>query len=598
LAVEPLNDAHPERRLSAILAADVAGYSQLVGLDEEGTIGQLRAHRAQLFDPQVTAHRGRIVKTTGDGLLAEFTSVVDAVRCAVEVQRGMVTRNAQVAQDRRLEFRIGVHVGDIVVEGDDILGDGVNIAARLEGVAEPGGIAVSARVQEDCEGRLDVGFADDGDHQLKNIARPVRVFRLRIDGAAHRASARPTARFAGPAGSGLPSVAVLPFQNLSADPEQDFFTDGMVDEIITVLSRTRMLLVISRNSTFTYKGRAVDVKQVGRELGARYILEGSVRRAGSQIRITGQLIDAETAAHLWAKRFDGGIDDLFGLQDRVATSVVGALVPELWQAEIARARARPTESLDAHLTNMRGLASFQKWGRETTDEALQFAYRAIELDPNYAAPYGLALSCYVARKTSGWAADTARDIAETERLAAKAAEVGRDEPFALASAGFALANIVGDLDAGASLIERALDLNPSGSLPLIQCGFVRIWLGQPEIAIEHLQKAMRLSPVDTLMFMMHTGMAFAHFTAGRDEEAFGWAEKALQRNPFLSPATRIAAASAALLGRSADATKYLALLRQLDPGLRVANIGERVKLRRAEDRERLSDGLSKAGLPE
>ena len=321
-----------------------------------------------------------------------------------------------------------------------------------------------------------------------------------------------------------------------------------------------------------------------------------MRRAGSRIRITGQL--TETATHLWAERFDGGIDNLFDLQDRVGTRVAGALVPELLEAEIARARVRPTESLDAHLTIMRALASLRKWGRDATDEALQLAYRAIELDPNYAMPYGLALSCYVVRKTSGWANDRARDITETARLAAKAAEVGRDEPFALASAGFALANILGDLDAGASLIERALDLNPIGSLSHIQCGFVRIWLGQPEIAIEHLQKVMRLSPVDTLMFMMHTGMAFAHFTAGRDHEAFGWAEQALQRNPFMSPAARIAAASAAFLRRTADATKYLALLRQLDPSLCVANIGERVILRRAEDRERLADGLRRAGLPE
>jgi TolB-like protein/class 3 adenylate cyclase len=313
-----LSDARPERRLSAILAADVAGYSQLVGLDEEGTIGQLRAHRALLFDPQVTAHRGRIVKTTGDGLLAEFASVVDAVRCAVDVQRGMFARNAQVAEERRLEFRIGVHVGDIVIEGDDILGDGVNIAARLEGIAEPGGIAVSGRVQEDCEGRLDVGFADDGEQQLKNIARPVRVFRLRLDGMGPRVMARAVAK--APVGTDKPSVAVLPFQNLSADPEQDYFTDGMVDEIIMTLSRNRNLLVISRNSTFTYKGRAVDVKQVGRDLGAHYVLEGSVRKAGNRIRIAGQLIDAKSAANLWAERFEGGIEDLFDLQDRVAST--------------------------------------------------------------------------------------------------------------------------------------------------------------------------------------------------------------------------------------------------------------------------------------
>jgi hypothetical protein len=372
----------------------------------------------------------------------------------------------------------------------------------------------------------------------------------------------------------------------------------MVDEIITVLSRYRPLLVIARSSTFTYKGRAVDVKQVGRDLGVRYVLEGSVRKAGNRIRIAGQLVDAETAASLWADRFEGGIDDLFELQDRVAASVAGAIVPEMRQAEMMRARARPTESLDAHMYYMRGIASFQQWGRAAIDEALRLANRAIELDPNYSSPYGLAVTCYVARKTNGWVTDPAHDAAETARLAAKAAEVGRDDAFALAASGFAIANILGELDAGAALIERALDLNPNASFPLSQSGFVRIWLGQPEVAIANLEKAMRLSPVDSLMFMMQTGMAFAHFTAGRDDEAFGWAEKALQRNPFLSPAMRIAAASAALLGRTADATKYLALLRQLDPGLRASNIGERVNLRRTEDRERLAVGLRKAGLPE
>jgi TolB-like protein len=581
-----------ERRLLAILAADVAGYSRLMHSDEEATHAKLTALLTDAVAPAIDKHGGRIAKNTGDGFLAEFPSAVEAVRSALQFQTRIMQLTSGDAEDRRLAFRVGINIGDVIVEPHDIFGDGVNVAARLEGIAEPGGICISDDTHRQVRDKIDIAFEDAGEQQFKNIARPVRVFRLRLDGAAPRVRARP-------ADTDIPSVAVLPFQNLSADPEQDFFTDGMVDEIITVLSRhTHSLRAISRNSTFTYKGRAVDVKQVGRELGARYVLEGSVRRAGSRIRITGQLIDAETAAHLWAKRFEGGIDDLFELQDRVASSVVGALVPELWQAEIVRARARPTESLDAHLTNMRGMASFQKWGRDAIDEALQLAYRAIELDPNYALPYGLALSCYVARKTSGWVTDTARDITETARLAAKAAEVGRDEPFALASAGFALANIVGDLDTGASLIERALDLNPNGSLTLIQCGFVRIWLGQPEIAIEHLQKAMRLSPVDTLMFLMHTGMAFAHFTAGRDDEAFGWAEKALQRNPFLSPAKRIAAASAAFLRRTADATKYLALLRQLDPGLRVANISERVNLRRADDRERLADGLRRAGLPE
>ena len=588
-----------DRRLSAILAADVAGYSQLVGADEEGTIGQLKAHRAAVFDPKLAEHNGRLVKTTGDGLLAEFASVVDAVRCAVDVQRGMVSRNADVPEAKRIEFRIGVHVGDIIVEDDDIFGDGVNVAARLEGLAEPGGICVSARVQEDVEGRLDVGFMDEGEQQLKNIARPIRVYRVALDGAEARIEAK--ARVASP-GTGavpdMPSIAVLPFQNMSADPDQEFFADGMVEDIITDLSRYRNIFVIARNSTFTYKGRAVDVKQVGRELGVRYVLEGSVRRAGSRIRITGQLIDAATAVHIWADRFEGGLEDIFDLQDRVAASVVGAIVPQLRQAEVERAKRKPTESLDAHLCLMRGLASFQRWGRESIDEALRLALRAIELDPNYSTPYGLAVTCYVVRKTNGWMVDPALEIAETARLAARAAQVGSDDAFTLSSSGFAIANILGDLDNGAALIDRALALIPNSALALVQSGYVRVWLGEPDRAIEQVQQAMRLSPVDALMFMMQGAMAFAHFTAGRYDEAFAWAEKALQRNPFVSPATRIATASAAFLGRPLEARKYLALLRQLDPGLVVSNLHERVNLRRPDDLARLAEGLRKAGLPE
>jgi TolB-like protein/class 3 adenylate cyclase/tetratricopeptide (TPR) repeat protein len=588
-----------DRRLSAVLAADVAGYGRLVSADEEGTIGQLRAHRASLFDPKLAEHNGRLVKTTGDGLLAEFASVVDAVRCAVDVQRGMIARNADVTEAKRIEFRIGVHVGDIIVEDDDIFGDGVNVAARLEGLAEPGGICVSARVQEDAEGRLDVGFIDDGEQQLKNIARPVRVYRVALDGAPAPTGARAAAPAPGTiAAPDMPSIAVLPFQNMSADPDQDYFADGMVEDIITGLSRYRNIFVIARNSTFTYKGRAVDVKQVGRELGVRYVLEGSVRKAGSRIRITGQLIDAATAAHIWAERFEGEIEDIFDLQDRVAASVVGAILPQLRQAEIDRAKRKPTESLDAHISYMQGIASFQRWGREAIDEALRLARRAIELDPNYSTPYGLAVSCYVVRKANGWMADPKQEIAETARLTTRAAEVGRDDAFALSSSGFAVANILGDLDAGAALIDRALVLTPNYSLALVQSGYVRVWLGEPELAIEQLHQAMRLSPVDSLMFMMQSAMAFAHFIAGRYDEAYAWAEKALQWNPFVSPATRIAVASAALLGRAGEAAKYLALLRQLDPGLVVSNLKERVNLRRPDDFARLAEGLRKAGLPE
>ena len=420
-----------------------------------------------------------------------------------------------------------------VIEDNDIFGDGVNVAARLEGLAEPGGICVSARVQEDAEGRLDVGFIDDGEQQLKNIARPVRVYRVALDGAQAPAGSRAAASAPGTVSApDMPSIAVLPFQNMSADPDQDYFADGMVEDIITGLSRYRNIFVIARNSTFTYKDRAVDVKQVGRELGVRYVLEGSVRRAGSRVRITGQLIDAATAVHIWAERFEGEIEDIFDLQDRVAASVVGAIVPQLRQAEVDRAKRKPTESLDAHISYMRGIASFQRWGREAIDEALRLALRAIELDPNYSTPYGLAVSCYVVRKANGWMADPGQEIAETARLTARAAEVGRDDAFALSSSGFAIANILGDLDAGAALIDRALALTPNYSLALVQSGYVRVWLGEPDLAIEQLQQAMRLSPVDSLMFMMQTAMAFAHFIAGRYDEAYAWAEKALQRNPF------------------------------------------------------------------
>jgi TolB-like protein/class 3 adenylate cyclase len=587
-----------DRRLSAVLAADVAGYSRLVGADEEGTIGQLKAHRAALFDAKLAEHHGRLVKTTGDGLLAEFASVVDAVRCAVDVQRGMAARNADVAPDRRIEFRIGVHVGDIIVEDNDIFGEGVNVAARLEGLAAPGGICVSARVQEDVEGRLDVGFADEGEQQLKNITRPVRVRRLLLDGAEAKAMPVAAAKSAELPFPDRLSIAVLPFQNMSADSDQDYFADGMVEDIITGLSHYRHMYVIARNSTFTYKGRAVDVRQVGRELGVRFVLEGSVRKAGSRIRITGQLIDAATAAHIWAEHFEGGIEDIFDLQDQVAAKVVGAIEPEMRRAETARARRRPTDNPDAHLCLMRGLASLDKWNKAGIDEAMRLAHQAIELDPAYSAPYGLALSCYIMRKANRWVADVAQDRAEAARLTAQAVEVGRDDAISLSLSGFAIAYVLDDLDAGAILIDRALAITPNFAMVLGHSGYVRVWLGEPQLAIDHLQRAMRLSPVDPLFFMMQAALAMAHFIAGRDDEAFAWAEKAAQRNPFFAAATWTAAASAANLGRSEDAAKHVARLRQIDPGVTMPTIEERLSLRRPQDRARLIDSLRKAGLAE
>src|SRR6267142_2014010 len=336
--MDPAGPKRVERRLAAILAADVAGYSRLMGEDEEGTLAALKAIRNELIDPGIAEHHGRIVKTTGDGLLVEFQSVVDAVRCAVEVQRAMAERNAVVPTEKRIEFRFGIHQGDIIVEDGDIFGDGVNLAARLEGLAEPGGICVSGRVRADAAGRVDVAFDDLGKQSLKNIARPLRVYRVRLGEVL--ATNTPAAALALP---DKPSIAVLPFQNISGDPEQEYFADGMVEEIITALSRIRWFFVIARNSTFTYKGHAVDVKEVGRELGVRYVLEGSVRKSGTRIRITGQLIDANTGAHLWADRFDGPLDDIFELQDKITSSVVAAIAPRLEQAEIDRSERKPSE---------------------------------------------------------------------------------------------------------------------------------------------------------------------------------------------------------------------------------------------------------------
>jgi TolB-like protein len=332
-----------DRRLAAIFAGDIAGYSRLMGSDEEGTLQQLKAHRRELVDPKITEHRGRIVKTTGDGMLVEFVSVVDAVRCAVDIQRGMAERNADVPAARRIEFRIGINVGDIISDENDIYGDGVNVAARLEALAEPGGILVSRNVHDQVRDKLGFAFEDLGEQLVKNIARPIGVHRVQIAdlAALARTSAAVAPRSAEAASAKRPSIAVLPFANMSADVEQEYFADGIVEEIITVLSRVRWLFVIARNSTFTYTGRAVDIKQIARELGVRYVLEGSVRKAGNRIRITAQLIDASDSTHLWADRFEGGLEDIFDLQDQVTANVVGAIAPKLEQAEMARATRKP-----------------------------------------------------------------------------------------------------------------------------------------------------------------------------------------------------------------------------------------------------------------
>src|SRR6266478_1690961 len=474
------------RRLAAIVAADVAGYSRLMGLDEVGTARTLREHR-KVTDALVAKHGGRLVKSTGDGVLLEFPSVVDAVECAVAMQTVMAERNQGVPTDRRMEFRIGINLGDILIEGEDILGDGVNVAARLEGIAEPGGICVSASAYEQVRGKTALVFQDLGERQLKNIERPVRVYVVRA--AEDDAGAKPAMLPAEPLRSALgaatplslpdkPSIAVLPFQNISGDPEQDYFADGIVEDIITALSHFKALFVIARNSSFTYKGRAVDVKQVGSELGVRYVLEGSVRKAANRVRITGQLVDTATGAHLWAERFDGGLSDVFDLQDQVTESVVGAIAPAVEKAEIERAKRKPTESLDAYGRYLRGLAKlYQFANRQANDEALRLFNSAIELDPDFALAYGRAAHCYVVAKASGWISNTANEIAEVTRLAQRAVELGKDDAIALAASGWALAYVVRDLGVGAALIDRALVLNSNLAEAWNFGGWVKTYLG-------------------------------------------------------------------------------------------------------------------------
>jgi len=503
-----------ERRLAAIMAADVAGYSRLMGEDEEGTLAALNTIRRELAEPMIAEHRGRIVKTTGDGLLVEFASVVDAVRCAVAAQRAMAERNADIPAGRRIEFRIGIHQGDIIVEDGDIFGDGVNLAARLEGLAEPGGICVSERVQSDAAGKVDAAFDDIGEQQLKNIARPVHVFRVGPQASGPHAAG--TAAVPPPLPlPDKPSLAVLPFQNMSGDPEQEYFTDGIVEDITTAIARLSWLFVIARNSSFAYKGKSPDLRQVGRELGVRYILEGSVRKAGNRVRITGQLIDTTTGAHIWADRIDGALDDIFELQDRVASSVAGAIEPKLRQSEIERAARKPTDSLDAYDLYLRALAQFHKYTEEGMGEAVALGKRALAIDPSYAPAAALIGWCRLLQRVQGWGAVSEAEIAEAVLLARQAIEGGRDDPDVLSMAGYTISFLAGEHSAAVATIDRALVLNPNSAQAWGALGWVLGMQHQPNPAIQALQQAMRLSPFDPLGLFFAAGHAFVHLVARR-----------------------------------------------------------------------------------
>ena len=582
------------RRLAAILAADVAGYSRLIGEDEAGTLGRLKAVRARVIDPAIAEHRGRIVKTTGDGILVEFGSVVDALRCATEVQNAIAERNAAAQPGIVIEFRIGINVGDIAVEDGDIFGDGVNVAARLEGLADPGGICVSARVQEDAAGRLDLTFDDMGETALKNIARSVRVYRVRLTSADHMLKAASIGSAPALALPDKPSIAVLPFANMSNDPEQEFFADGIAEDIITALSRYPTLFVIARNSSFTYKGRAVDVKQVGHDLGVRYVLEGSLRKSGNRIRVTGQLVEAETGNHVWAERYDRDLADIFAVQDEITEAVTISIAPAIADAEQQRAMRKPPGSLDAWAAYQRGLWHLSKVTAEDFSIAEDFFERGIKADPTFAGCYSsLALA-----RLQASAIYQSRDANEAQSSAESVARqaVARDNADAEARSclGWAL-QARGELEGALIEIDDALAISPNLAVAHAQRGATLIFIGRPKEGLGAIETSIRLDPRDPFSAIRLLHIACGLYFSGEYEATVEAAKRLSRSYPNFPMIHRWAAAALGQLGRNAEAKEALDKAIHLAPAAFEMYIRNRVPWFRSEDHVRLVEGLRKAG---
>ena len=583
-----------DRRLTAILCGDVAGYSRLMGADEEGTLAALKAHRRELIDPLIAQHQGRIVKTTGDGILIEFASVVDAVRCAVVVQQGLEDRNAQVPEPRRILLRIGINLGDVIVDEGDIFGDGVNVAARLEMLAEPGEIYVSGSVREQIGEKLPISFTDMGEHSVKNIARPIHVHRVerRLDASASKAAAAEQTMLSLP---DRPSIAVLPFQNISGDAEQDYFVDGMVEDIITGLSRIKWVFVIARNSSFVYKGKTIDVKQVGRELGVRYVLEGSVRKAGARVRITGQLIEAENGRHIWAQRYDPDLTDIFALQDEITMSVVAAIEPSLRQAEIERVRRKRPENLDAYDFVLRALPHIYRAMPEEAAKALPMLERALALEPDYALAHGFAAFAHEMIFVRGGAHEANRIGAVRHAHAAIAH--GQDDALALTLAGFALGMVAHDTEAACDAFDAALAVSPCSAMTY-NLGSVVIGLsGDAERSIEWADRALRMSPLDPMRFGPTFALTLSHFLRGRYDDAANNARKTFQASPNWSFSHMLLAATLVQIGRTEEAKRAAQRLVELQPGYTIGGMCAALPIAPVLAAP-LSDALRAAGLPE
>src|SRR5258708_28020304 len=574
------------RKLAAILAADVAGYSRLTGIDEEGTLKRLRKLRRGLINTAVSLHRGRIVKTTGDGILIEFPSVVDAVRCALDIQRGMDSRNSDFPAEQRIEFRVGINLGDVVIEGEDLLGDGVNVAARLEGISEPGGICISDAAYHQVRDRLDVNFEDAGEQQLKNIARPVHVYRLRLDRT--HTQAKPALPL-----PDKPSIAVLPFQNMSGDPEQEYFADGIVDDIITALTRMRWLFIIARNSSFTYKGRAVDVKQVGRELGVRYVLEGGVRKSANRIRITAQLIDATTGAHIWAERYDRDLTDIFAVQDEITECVAGAIEPELLKIE-GRAAISRTENLNAWDTVRQGMWDFHQVRRENALRARELFREAIKLDPKLPEAHVWLGRVSGSLLAYGWSSDRAADLQEGTEAALKAVQLDERDPYAHYT--LAITSVfAGALERASRAAETAIALSPCFALGHLALGFARLLAGNAVEAVGAFEHGLRLSPFDPQSFVWLGNLALAQYFSGHREAALQSALRSFSIRPDWVPALVMLAICCAALERLDEARAFVEQMRQLE---KVPDVWAQMKARRPEWGAEMTSMLRKAGLPE
>jgi adenylate cyclase len=582
-----------ERRLAAVLAGDIAGYSRLMGCDEEGTLAQLKVLRRTIVDPGIATHRGRIVKTTGDGMLVEFASAVDAVRCAVDIQRAMAGRGAGAPSERQIEFRLGIHVGDIIIDDDDIFGDGVNIAARLEGIAQPGAVCISDDAHRQVRGKVDVAFESIGEQKLKNIAEPMRAWQTKPDAAS---SVRTVAARRELALPDKPSIVVLPFDNMSAEPGQEFLADGIVEAITAALSCIRSFFVIARSSAFTYKGRATDAREIGKELGVAYLLEGSVQKVGNRLRIIVQLIETEGGAHVWSSRYDGTVDEFFDLQDRITQQLAGALQPSIRLAEIERSRRRRPQDLGSYDYTMRAMPHVWVLEKDESVKALELLERALAIDPEYPLALALAGWCHAQRSVYNWADDISDSQSKARSLAERAAALSGDDPLILAVLG-AVHTFVRNYGTARILLERALTLDPNCAWAWSRLAWLENYADQPAQAIEKFERAIRLSPIDPMNFNNYAGIGSAHEVAQEYDQAVTFYRRALLERPHASWIYRNLASALSGAGRLEEAKEAFAEMMRHYPDLTATKFKQAMVFS-APSIERMARHLQNLGLAE